>query len=144
MFFTRWMLIGMTWLLFFVIWSDLRHVPPKGRFFEIVKIHWKGVLLKKCTVRVYFIRKTKWNTKLIAIAKQKLISLYNSHKFWFAAYRWGRIHIERKKRNTIMLHSVRVGMFPKMHCKGTFFTDKELHCKDPILKSELWAAHAVV
>ena len=31
-----------------------------------------------------------------------------------------------------------------MHCKGTFFTDQELHCKGPILKAEFWAAHAVV
>ena len=27
-----------------------------------------------------------------------------------------------------------------MHCKGTFFTDQELHCKGPILKAEFWAA----
>ena len=31
-----------------------------------------------------------------------------------------------------------------MHCKGTFFNDRILHCKGPILKAKSWAAHTVV
>ena len=34
----------------------------KGRFFEILKMHCKGVFLTKCTVRVYFWRKKNKNT----------------------------------------------------------------------------------
>ena len=50
---------------FWVIIKIMKMVWPttcaalKGRFFEILKIHCKGVLLTKCTARVYFWRKKK-------------------------------------------------------------------------------------
>ena len=90
-------------------------------------MHWKGI----------FFEKKNENTQLIAIGRKILILFLNLVNI----SRCGQFR-QKKKHSHAALQGSEI--LPKMHCKGTFFTDQELHCQGPILKAGFWAAHAVV